>query len=160
MAVYWALGKDLTKEQAKQEILAASLYQEENFSEYRDTSAQDTAQRIIKGYFGYENFELKKDIGADNIIQELAAGNLVIVPTNGQALSNPNFNPPGPERHMLVVIGYDYQTQEFITNDPGTRKGQSYRYAKDILFDAIRDYPTGYHEEIEEINKVMIVVFK
>ena len=80
---------------------------------------------------------------------ELEAGHLVIIPTNGQALKNPNFTLPGPERHMLVVKGYDYETEEFITNDPGTRNGADYRYKKDLLFEAIRNYKTGFHEDFD-----------
>ena len=85
---------------------------------------------------------------------------MVLVPTNGQALGNPYYRPPGPERHYLVIKGYDSRTEEFITNDPGTKRGQDYRYKQDVLFKAIRDYSSGYHEPIKDIRKVMIVVEK
>ena len=61
---------------------------------------------------------------------------------------------------MIVVRGYDPVTKEFITNDPETRNGKLYKYKSDVLYEAIRDYPTGYHELITHIDKNMIVVWK
>jgi len=79
---------------------------------------------------------------------------------NGQKLKNPFFTPPGPLEHMIVIIGYDYQTNEFITNDSGTKHGQNYRYKENILFEALRDYPTGNHKPIIDIQKNIIIVQK
>ena len=160
MAVYWALGKSLTKEEAKEQILAISNYQTEHYGEYRDTSSQDTAERIIKGYFGYEQAEVKREIILEDIISEINQGRAVIVPVNGQLLDNPNYTLPGPERHMLVIRGYDEIKEEFVTNDSGTRKGELYRYNQGILYWAIRDYLTGYHQPIEKVEKVMVVLWK
>lgn len=158
MAVLWARGEVLNQSKAKEEIVAASDYQAENFGEYRDASVKDTAKRIIKGYFEYNKVEVKTVITAKDIIQELIKGNIIIIPTDGQKLDNLYYTPPGPERHMLVVIGYDEENQEFITNDPGTKRGENYRYSEKVLFDAIRDYHTGYHAPIDAIEKNMIVI--
>ncbi len=158
MAVYWARGKELDLKKAKEEIIAASNYEKEKYGEYRDASAEDTVSRIIKGYFNYDKVSLKKDIKLNDIIYEIMKGNLVILPMDGQALKNPYYTPPGPERHMIVVRGYDKDKKEFITNDPGTKRGEGYRYKEDILFAAIRDYLTGHHEPIEKIEKVMIII--
>ena len=159
MAMHWVRGEQIrSREAALQEILALSYYQENTFGEYRDTSAADTADRLIKGYYNYSNFDVRSVITNDEIIRTIRLGHVVILPFNGQALHNPYFTPPGPERHMMVLIGYDSNTEEYITNDPGTRQGESYRYDKDILFAAIRDYSTGYHIPIEKVEKAMIVV--
>lgn len=160
MAVMWAKGGSLTKEQAKTEIISASNYEKEKFGEYRDTSAKDTLERIIKGYFEYTDAEYKENITTEDIIAELKKGHLVITPMDGQKIGNPYYTPPGPERHMLLIIGYDAEKQEFITNDPGTKRGAGYRYSKDVLFDAIRDYATGYHEPFPDPVKSMIVIKK
>lgn len=160
MAVYWAQGKSFTKQEALAEILSISRYEEEKFGSFHDTSAQDTAERIIRGYFGYTKFEVKKNITIQDIIREIMLGNPVIVPLNGQANGNPYYTAPGPERHNLVIRGYDPKTQEFITNDNGTRRGENYRYKQEVLFNAIRDYPTGDHVPIAGIEKSMIVVKK
>ncbi len=160
MSVYWAKGLELSQKIAKDEILKISKYQENNYGNYVDTSASATASRIIMGYFRYSNVRVVNGIEIDHIINELGKGNLVIVPTDGQKLYNPFYNPPGPERHNLVIKGFDYNTNEFITNDPGTRRGEDYRYNKNILYNAIRDYPTGDHEPIKEVKKAMIVISK
>ena len=46
---------------------------------------------------------------------------------------------------MLVVIGYT--DDGFITNDPGTKRGEQYWYKTETLLDAIHDW-TGVKEEI------------
>ena len=159
MAVLWTQGKPfITKEEAKETILAISAYQTDTYAEYRDTSAADTLERIINGFFNYPNAELKTINGRQEIIRELQEGNVVIAPMNGQALNNPNFTPPGPERHMVLVHGYDPGADQFITNDPGTRQGENYPYKTVLFFDAIRDYPTGYHIPIAAVEKRIIVV--
>jgi len=160
MAVAWARGQDLSKELAREEIIKMAEYQTKNYGEYRDTSAQDTVDRLIKGYFDYSKAEVKRGISLDDLIAELLRNKVVIVPVDGRALGNPYFTQPGPEKHMLVVIGYDAQTGQFITNEGGTRRGEKYRYNQDVLFNSIRDYTTGFHQPIEKVEKVMIVVWK
>lgn len=74
----------------------------------------------------------------DDLRAELAAGNPVLVPAYGRELGNPFFTGEGPLYHMLVLRGYT-QTS-FITNDPGTRHGENYQYAFDVLLQAIGDW--------------------
>ena len=59
-----------------------------------------------------------------------------------------------------MIRGYDSDKGEFITNDPGTKRGELYRYDQDVLYNAIRDYPSGYHKPITRIEKTMILVWK
>jgi hypothetical protein len=132
-------------------------YQEKRVGQGVDTDIADTAQLLLAGYFDITDYTIVYDFTRDDLKRALVEG-LVIVPTNGQALKNPNFTRPGPLQHMLVVTGYDAAMQEFITNDPGTRKGQDYRYPEQTLFDAIREYPTGKHFPIETERKTMIVI--
>ena len=49
---------------------------------------------------------------------------------------------------------------EFITNDPGTKHGELYRYDSTLLFNAIRNYPTGYQESFNTIKKDIIIIWK
>lgn len=160
MAVKWARGENLNKEEALKQILGASNYIDDKYGESRDSSAQDTISWIINDYFNYDKVKLAKGITINDIILELKNGNLVIVPADGIRLNNPHFKAPGPPRHMLVIRGYDSATKEFITNDPGTRYGELYRYNELTLFESIRDYPSGYHETINKIEKNMIIVSK
>lgn len=160
MAVKWARGEKLTKEQALKEILAASDYTQNKYGEHRDTSPEDTLKWLINDYYNYENAFIIKNISLDEIISQLEEGNIIVAPMNGQFLHNPNFTSPGPPNHMLVIRGYDPIKKVFITNDPGTRKGELYQYDIKVLYEAIRDYPTGYHELIKKIEKDVIIVTK
>lgn len=159
MAMAWARGKGkFVPAEAEKEIIAIADYELEKYGDFHDTSASDMVERIFKDYFEYANAEVKYDIGAEDIKNELIKGNLVVVPVNGQKLKNPFYKPPGPIEHMIVVVGYDNDNKEFITNDPGTRRGEKYRYKEEILEGALQDYPTGFHEPILEIKAAMIVI--
>lgn len=158
MAVKWAKGEALTLQEAEETIIDVAEWQLERYGEFRDTSARDTVDRIFKEYFGYHNVELRSGITAGDIKQTLWDGNIVIVPVRGRELENPYYTPPGPLIHMVVVVGYDAKTQEFITNDPGTKRGKQLRYHENILVNAIRDYVSGYNEPLTDSEKTMIVV--
>jgi len=160
MAYQWLRGgKSFTKNQAEKKIINVARAMKKKYGSYYDSSAYDTVE-FAKEYFKIKNIFVRFDIRAQDIINELENGNLVIVPVNGIKLKNPNFKQPGPLQHMLVIKGYDLDTDEFITNDPGTRKGEHYRYSKKRLLNAIRDYPTGTHKPITTHRKAMIVVLK
>lgn len=160
MAVSWAQGKTLTAKTALAEILGASDYIKKKYKEYRDISPVDTLNWIIKDYFKYDKAAVKEDISLEEIIVELKSGHIIIAPMNGQILKNPNYKAPGPPNHMLVIRGYEAERRVFITNDPGTRHGEAYEYDVDLVYKAIRAYPTGYHEPNKLIKKDVIIVWK
>ena len=157
MAGKWLLGQKLSAEQANSEIADMVVFEQENYGFYIDSSAEDTA-RFFRDYYSYEKIYTQDAASTDDIKRELAKGNLVLTPMDGRKLGNPYYTPPGPERHMLVLIGYDDDRGVFITNDPGTRRGEGLVYDYDVLFSAIRDYASGDHEPIEKLVKRMIVV--
>jgi len=158
MAVSWGRGeRAIDADAVVAEIEKISAYELEHLGTYVDTSASSTMEFIFQGYFSYDNVELVYDVEFSDIIKELKAGNIIVAPFNGRRL-NIYYSPPGPARHMLVIVGYDYNREEFITNDPGTRRGKFYYYKKDILLEAMRDYPTGNNEPIVEERRAMIVV--
>ena len=159
MAVRWAKRLSaITKTEAKKEILAIVAFEEKTYQNYRDTSAADTLKIIINEYFAYQGAELKENSNIEEIKRELVKGNALILPMDGKKLKNPNFSHGGPDRHNIVIRGYDPIKKEFITNDPGTRKGEGYRYPEKIIEAAWRDYPTGNHLPIVGVKKNMIVV--
>ena len=158
IAVSWARKQELNSSIALEQIISMASYQTDNFDGFTDTSAQDTQERIIRGYLKHFSSEVITVKVSQDLIYPLSLGKLIIVPTNGRLLNNPNFTAGGPERHNLVIRGYDSIKKEFITNDPGTRKGENYRYSEDVLFNAIRDYPTGEHLPITIIIKTAILV--
>ncbi|MGB3073505.1 MAG: C39 family peptidase [Candidatus Moraniibacteriota bacterium] len=157
MVAAWRTGKTYTPATAKQVLIAMARFQEKVIGQGVDTDVADTAEILLRDYFDIADYEIVYDFTLDDLKRALAEG-LVIVPTDGQTLKNPNFTQPGPLQHMLVITGYDAATQEFITNDPGTRKGAGYRYPEATLYAAIREYPTGNHLPIKTERKAMILV--
>lgn len=129
-----------------------------------DLTAQEAA-KILQDYFKLK-VSVVSDVSVSRIKKELLDKNLIIIPAAGRQLGNPNFKQPGPIYHMLVIRGYDNARGEFITNDPGTRKGEGYRYKYQKLIDATHDWNHQLaeggmtDEEIEQGQKVMIVVSK
>lgn len=162
MAMAWVNSKDnetkLTAADWEEKIIALSDFEQEKYGEYRDVTLSDMIDWIFKDYFAYEKVSVKKVASSTDILDELKKGNIVLTPVNGQKLKNPYFTAPGPLTHMILIKGYDYATKEFITNDPGTKRGADYRYPENILFGAISVYPTGSHEEIKKIEKAAIIV--
>jgi hypothetical protein len=158
MAHLWLTGQTMTLQRAEQEIIAVSDWQEQKYGEFVDRSMTDTG-KMFEEYYRHSNYEIKRSITAEDIKKELAR-NLVIVPTNGQILDNPNYTAPGPITHMLPIIGYDDKKGEFITNDPGTRNGKHFRFGYNRLIDSIYDYQTGEHVGYEKTETIMMVVKK
>ena len=58
---------------------------------------------------------------------------------------------------MLVVRGFT-SDGKFITNDPGTYRGEGYQYDFDTVMNAIHDWNGG--EEITQGKKVALIVIK
>lgn len=159
MTMAWVGGeKNIAKEDWLARILALADFEQEKYGEHRDIAAEDIIGRIFNDYYGYDRVNLKIAASSSDILKELEQGNIVLIPTDGQALKNPNFTAPGPERHMLLIKWYDYKAGQFITNDPGTRRGENYRYTAEVIFKAIRPYATGYKLPFPEILVKKIIV--
>lgn len=101
-----------------------------------DLTAGETV-KILNDYYGV-SAKVSREVTVDQIKYEIFKGNLVLIPVAGRELHNPNFKGAGPIYHMLVIKGYN--DKEFITNDPGTRKGNGYRYSYDTIINAIHDW--------------------
>ncbi|MCK4635976.1 MAG: C39 family peptidase [Candidatus Moranbacteria bacterium] len=159
MTHFWMIDKK-TPSKEKTEKMIEELFEAEKefFGDSLDTSATDTA-KFIREHYKYP-VSVMENVTLFDLYNVLAEGNIVIVPTDGRKLNNPNFSGGGPERHMLVITGYNLKKKEFITNDPGTRKGKSYKYKVDVLYNAIRDYETGNKKEIVGIKKNVIILKK
>ncbi|MDZ4384894.1 MAG: C39 family peptidase, partial [Candidatus Moranbacteria bacterium] len=143
MAMGWVNGTEsISSSDAQKQISDIDDFEMETFGYSYDTDVFDV-KRIFEQYFKYNNVSIQENISIDDIKRELQAGNLVLVPAFGQALGNPNYTYPGPVVHMLVITGYDPAAREFITNDPGTRRGGGYRYDGNVLMDAVWQYPSG-----------------
>lgn len=121
---------------ADKEILDLTNWETNNG--YAPDVSLEQLSDIAKKYFDMDSSRIITDVTVDNIKKEISAGHPIVVPAAGKVLPNPNFRNGGPAYHMLVIIGYD-QT-DFITNDPGTRKGQNFRYSYDGLLNAVHNW--------------------
>lgn len=141
---------------ADEALIELDNWQMENFGFFESTTAKETAQ-MAEENFPFLKVEVKTFSLADTK-KELASGNLVVLPALGRELGNPNFTPPGPIYHMLLVKGY-LADGRIITNDPGTRKGADYIYSANVLANAVADYD---HETKtpDRTKKVMLVISK
>jgi len=161
MAMAWVGGeKNISKKDWRLRILILSGFENKKYGEYRDVALRDMVAWLFNDYFNYRQAEVKAVEKAGDILGELEKGKVVLTPMDGRALKNPNFTGAGPERHMILIKGYDYQTKEFIANDPGTRNGENYRYSEKIILGAIRNYKTGHKLPFGPLKKEMIVVSK
>lgn len=138
------------------EMRGMAAYEELVFGTFVDTGLDDTVElwqwyyhsRINPYSFNIDP-RLKRVAGeavsVEAMKRDLAAGNVLLVPVNGQKLNHPYYKPPGPLVHMVLVIGYDDESGAFIINDPGTRHGQAMQFSYEVFLGAMGDYRTGDH---------------
>lgn len=155
MAAKYFKGDPLDKYIMDKEILGLVEWEKNYFGYWEDTTAAEVVE-ILDKYYGVRAYTAT-EVTAERIKRELNSGNLIIVPTAGRLLDNPYFSGEGPVYHMLVIRGYD--RDEFITNDPGTKRGEGFKYKYDNLLNAVHDW-NGTKEKIYEGQKIMVVVEK
>jgi len=109
---------------------------------------------MIREVYGLKT-EIKKDYTENDLKRALTDGKLVILSLNGRLLGNPNFRSPGPIYHMLVLRGWN--EKEFITNDPGTRKGKNYTYTYETLHNAAAEWIHDQKTTDTSIKNAIIV---
>jgi len=172
---YFGSHKDLTAEEMIE--LAQEFYSEEyQLIEFRPeeslskTNKETTKIEMAKDTVTFKSEEETTKTGTvqseinweenlEYMKKELSKGNLFIAPMAGQELENPYFRVPGPLYHVLVITGFDNNKKEFITHDPGTRRGQDFHYSYEIIQNAIHDFP-GKKSDILEGAKNIILVKK
>lgn len=162
MADAFFKGYSLSAEKMDQDIKKLVDWEMDYFGYYQDTTSEEVAL-VAKEYFGLQ-VELDRDVSVENIKKLISQNKLVLVPSAGRILPNPNFTGEGPLYHMLVIRGY--ANEYFITNDPGTRRGEEFLYKYDDLLDAVHDWPRDVgsnsldvtEEEMLKGEKVMIIV--
>lgn len=111
-------------------------WQQNTLGYHLSIDSQETV-RMITSVYGLRA-EVVNSFTEDTLKRALTQNKLVLVPANGRLLGNPYFQTPGPIYHMFVIKGYDEKS--FITNDPGTKRGQDYRYTFKTIKNAVGDY--------------------
>jgi hypothetical protein len=139
----------------EKEISKLTKWQQETFGYYLSISTSEAAR------MGEEVYGLNTEIvqfNVETIKQALADNKLVVYPAMGQMLGNPYFTGEGPIYHMLVITGYD-DNDNFITNDPGTKRGLNYKYSFDTLEAAAGNWVSSAHA-VDTSDKRIIIVSK
>lgn len=152
MVHHFLEGTELTRAQAEQELLA--LVQWETEHGYPEDVTIAELGQIAKEYYGHTP-RIVENPTVEDLKGLLADGHPIIVPAAGRDLGNPYFSGEGPWYHMLVLTGYGWRS--FITNDPGTRRGEGYEYRFSTLLEAIHDW-TGIKEEIRKGRSAVLVL--
>ncbi len=144
-------GLPLDEQVMQDQLAKVEPWELERFGENLSTDTEQVAAMADEFY--HLDTTVSTDVTVARIKQELAAGNFIILPLAGRELHNPNYTGAGPLYHMLVVRGYD--RDQFITNDPGTRKGLGYKYPYAVLINATHDWNGG---DISAGEPKMIIV--
>lgn len=152
MVEHFLEGTDLTPDDA--EIQLQSLVAWERDHGYGEDVTIAELGEIARTLYRSRTRVLT-DVTEESLKAELAARHPVIVPAAGRLLRNPFFSGDGPYYHMLVIVGYT--GEGFITNDPGTKRGEQYFYPTSVLLGAIHDW-VGVKERIAEGPKRALVV--
>lgn len=145
----------LDPELVEGQISKLTEWETDTFGYYLDINSEETA-RLLKEFYGLKA-KILNDFTQTDIKNELAQNHLLLLPSNGKLLGNPNFRSPGPPYHMLVIKGYN--SLGFITNDPGTKKGLNYPYSFQSLYKANGDFDHVKHA-VDLTKKTAIVVWK
>lgn len=164
MAYKFFMGRPLSAHEMDVNIQKMVDWQMEKFGYYADTTSEQVAQTAIE-YFGL-SAELDYNVTTENIKSIISQNKLIIIPAAGRILPNPYFSGHGPLYHMLVIRGYT--DEYFITNDPGTKRGEEFLYKYNDLINAVHDWDHDYDMYSNEVqaekmltgDKVMIVIDK
>jgi len=136
MVEHYLSNDSLTATFMNEHILDLVSWEQEHG--YKVDVSINELQIIVEEYYGRQTLVIDP-VTENALTEQLNMGRAVIVPVAGRELNNPNFTPPGPIYHMLVIKGYT-DDGFFITNDPGTRNGADYLYESEVLMAAIRDW--------------------
>lgn len=140
MVKHYLDGTPIDSKQAiDNEIIAMVHYEEQNG--YGTSITLEQLATIAKNKYGMTGTVIKNATN-DDMKREIASGKPIIIGAAGKILPNPYFKNGGPIYHMLVIKGFN--SKNFITNDPGTMKGDGFEYSFADLYNSIHDWdPTN-----------------
>lgn len=137
---HWKNGTDFASSQEADNQIK-DLVEYENRLGYGLSINLSELKAIAEDHLDLTGLRVESINSPDDIKSRIANGSPVVVGAAGKILPNPNFRNGGPNYHMLLIKGYDQKG--FVTNDPGTRKGENYYYTNDELFKAIHDWDSA-----------------
>ncbi len=141
--------------QAKTAISQMVDWEIAKFGEHKNLGVDGMAV-IAEQYLHDTKVIIKHNATVNDIKEELAAGNPVIIPAAGQLLGNPYFKTPGPIYHVFVIKGFE--NNQFIVNENGTSRGLSYHYTVATIETAWHDWQDN--QPISQTDRALLVIEK
>ncbi|MBU0546077.1 C39 family peptidase [Patescibacteria group bacterium] len=126
---------------SKKMMVPIFTYENKVFGTNSDSNSERTAI-IIDAMMDFDT-TIVRNPTLEQIKDELRAGRPVISLHHGQKLANPHhrWRAGGSYYHMMVIVGFDDNTGEFILNDTADHdSGLDYRYKYDIVMDTLHDF--------------------
>lgn len=117
-------------------LKAIGDWETEHLGSYKLTDIPQTLQ-ILTLALGYSKATLSEDTSESNLKKLLDEYKILIIPVNGQILDNRFYGDPAPQYHMIVL--YDYNSDGFIANDPGTSRGEATLYPVQKILESLQD---------------------
>ncbi len=130
-----------TKQIAMADMSPLFKIEDKIFGSNADTDATRTA-KLINEYTDFSAV-IVTNPNLDDIKNEIAQGRPVIAMLYAKNLVNPNhrWRVGGSYYHVLVLVGFDDKTNEFITNDSGDpATGGGYKYSYDVIMSGLHDF--------------------
>lgn len=141
-AYYFAVRQSTnpTPDDLHNTIVDLIKWQKKNFGGHYDIDC-DSVKAIGVRYFQLKPSEItvRYNVTLEDIELEVSQGNPVIVPTDSRTLKNPYYTPPtrpGPQYHMLTVVGYS--RDKIFANDVGTKRGKGWGYDREIFWKSMQ----------------------
>ncbi len=125
---------EIKNTEAKQAMQAMFAWENENFGKNFDTTAEETGLLVAaKANF---STEIKNYPTLDEIKDQLR-NNRPVIAMLDQFILNQKPRDLNASFHVLVIVGFDDTTQEFIVNDPAD-SARHYPYSR--MMEALHDY--------------------
>lgn len=126
---------------AKDEIL--KMVEWESSKSWGNSINIEKVAELLNWQFGglVKKTQLVENFTVEQVKKSIASGNPVLLVVSGKDLPNPYFSNGGPDYHALIVRGYTEDS--FITNDPGTWRGENFLYKYEDLMAAAHDWNDG-----------------
>lgn len=138
---YYRGLKILSINEAKAFMQNLFSVQDALYGDNKNSSAERTVY-LINTHSTFKG-KVKENPTIDEIKEEIRQGRPVISMHYGFDLKNENipFRIGGTSYHVLVIVGFDDATEEFITNDPGdTVQGHYRAYKYNLFMHSIKDF--------------------
>ncbi len=144
---YYFGNESMTKDVAVKYMLPLFDIENKIYGGNADTDAARTA-RLLNDYLSVST-TIKTNPTLNDIKSQLRLGRPVISFHYARDIKNPYYHwrVGGSYYHVLLIIGFDDNTNEFIINDSGDDKtGAAHRYPYDLIMRTLHDFNFTNHK--------------